>query len=87
MKTQPWKRVEPTLSTTISYRTIVAKHFVHPDGRMLEFGTLYPEGHESAATIALTPNGKVLIFRQFRPGPEMIMDELPGGVIEPGSTP
>jgi ADP-ribose pyrophosphatase len=78
-----WKRIEPTKVTNVGYQTIVTKTFVLPDGRSEQFSTYLPERHADVATIAITPDGTVLVFRQFRPGPEQFMDELPGGGAEP----
>jgi len=40
-----------------------------------------------AATIALTPDNKVVIVRQYRPGPEKIFEELPGGFVDGDESP
>lgn len=45
------------------------------------------DGWAAACAIALTPDNKVIIARQFRPGPEKIFDELPGGIVDQGETP
>lgn len=45
------------------------------------------EGSAAAAVIALTPENKVVVARQFRAGPNKIMDELPGGHVEKGEDP
>ena len=83
----PWRRIDPTTVTKVSYRTLVEKSFVLPDGKVHSYTTLQPEGGRSCAVIALTPDGQVIIARQFRPGPERIMDEIPGGGVEPGEDP
>jgi len=79
---QPWKRIEPTIKHKIGYRNLVTKTFVHPDGRTMEYTTINAEHSHCIATIALTPDNKVIVARQFRPGPEKILDELPGGGVE-----
>ena len=79
-----WKRIEPTTVEKISYKTIVTKTFELPDGRRETFGTFNREGWNGVAIIALTRENKVLSFRQFRPGPEKLMDEIPGGGVEEG---
>ena len=40
-----------------------------------------------AATIALTTDNTVVIVRQFRPGPEKIFEELPGGFVDGDESP
>ncbi len=84
--TLEWKRVEPTTVEQVGYRTMVRKHFTLPDGSMHEFVTKGKEGSHSQAIIAITMDGHVVLAKQFRPGPEKIMYELPGGGIESGET-
>ena len=78
-----WKRLPDTQETKVSWRTVVTKHFEMPNGATEEYGTLHPEGTKFVALIGLTPDKKVVIARQFRPGPECIMHEIPGGAMEP----
>ncbi|HSX07835.1 MAG TPA: NUDIX hydrolase [Candidatus Saccharimonadales bacterium] len=79
-----WQRVEPTTTQKVGYRTIVEKTFVQPDGQRFTATTVNAEGLETVAVLALTPDNKVIIARQFRAGPEIIMDELPGGFVDKG---
>jgi ADP-ribose pyrophosphatase len=79
---KPWKRIEPTTITKVGRRTVVTKTFLKPNGRKATAYTLYDEGQHFAAVVALTPENKVIIARQFRFGPEKIMDDLPGGALE-----
>ena len=83
---EPWKRIEPTKVDKIAYRTVVTKTFVMPNGQTAEFGTIWPEGQEFVAVIALTPNKQVIVGRMFRVGPEIVMDEIPGGYVDAGET-
>lgn len=79
-----WERIEPTGVKKVGWRKITSKTFVMPDGRKAVFDTLHPDGQEFASIIALTPDNKVVIARQFRPGPEKIMEDLPGGFVDAG---
>lgn len=79
-----WKRIESTEVHKVGWRTIVTKHFVAPDGKELVFDTIDVEGREFVAVVALTDDNKVIVARQFRPGPEKIFDELPGGFVDKG---
>jgi len=88
MKVQPWKRVEPTVVTKIDYRHMVVKSFMVPGNpKPVTRATMLHEGATFAGVIALTPDNQVIIARQFRPGPEKIMEEIPGGGVEPGEDP
>lgn len=75
---QPWKKLSQ-LSQKVGYKVVTAKQFVLPDGQQAEFTTWGKPGVNNVAAIALTPDRKVIVARQFRPGPEKIFDELPGG--------
>lgn len=81
-----WKRIDPTTIQKVGYRTVVTKTFVMPNGQTAAFDTLLPEGQEFVNVLALTSDLKVVIARQFRFGPELIMDELPGGFVDAGET-
>lgn len=87
MSLQPWKRIDPTKVTKVGWRKITTKSFMMPNGSLVEFDTLHPDGQEFAGIIGLTKDNQVVIARQFRPGPEKIMDELPGGFVDDGETP
>ncbi|WP_159056255.1 NUDIX hydrolase [Streptomyces sp. DSM 15324] len=45
------------------------------------------EDRPSVAVLALTTTGETLVTRQFRPGPEQLVYELPGGYLDDGETP
>ncbi len=53
-----------------------------PDGSTADWDIF--GGHRSVAVVAITPGGEVVLARQFRPGPGMVLNELPGGYVEDG---
>lgn len=67
----------------VGYKRVTLKDFRLPDGTVAEF-TTWGTKTDNVAVIALTTSGKVVVARQFRPGPEAILDELPGGAVEAG---
>ena len=75
---KPWQLLTSTPQKA-GYKTIVIKDYLLPDGKEHEFTTLGEIGAQNVATIAITPDRRVVVARQFRPGPEKIFDELPGG--------
>lgn len=83
-KTIPWEKLKET-PYKAGYRRMINKEFKLPNGKIADFD-IKGEG-EAAAVLAITLENKVLIARQFRPGPEMIIDELPGGAIDKGEDP
>lgn len=84
---QPWKRIEPTVTAKIGYRTVVTKLFQFDDGSVHDFQTFDKEGQQYAGVIALTPDNQVLVIEQFRAGPEKVFMEIPGGFVDDGETP
>lgn len=67
------------------YRKILRRSFTLPNGTSADFDVLLANG--GAAVLALTEDNKIICFRQFRPGPEELLCELPGGGIEDGEDP
>lgn len=43
--------------------------------------------HNSIACLALTQDQQVILAKQFRPGPQKVLLELPGGGLKPGESP
>lgn len=82
-----WRRIEPTKELTVNWRTIVSKTFIDPSGVVQVFGTLFKENTKSAAIIAITEDNKVVIARQYRQGPERVLDEIPGGMVDDNEDP
>ncbi|PIZ95494.1 MAG: hypothetical protein COX80_04340 [Candidatus Magasanikbacteria bacterium CG_4_10_14_0_2_um_filter_33_14] len=75
----PWKKIkEESLRT--GYRKLLKKTFELPDGKTAEFDIK----HEGPAVciLAITKNNKVVLTKQFRPGPEKILLEMPGGGVD-----
>lgn len=82
-----WQRIEPTKVLYKGWRTIIEKTFIRNDGKEVTIETGDSEGVEAAAVIALTADNQVVIVRQFRGGPEKIMNEIPGGLVDSGESP
>lgn len=83
-----WQRTDDGKTITkAGFRTITHKTLTMNNGKTINADIVSNLGDEAACIIALTPQGKVVIARQFRCGPELIMDELPGGMVDPGETP
>lgn len=82
-----WKRIEPTATTKVGWRTITSKTFEMVNGETTTFDTFHKDGQEFACVIALTPEKKVIIAREYCPGPEAYMCELPGGFVDADESP
>ena len=88
MAVYPWIKIreEPV---RVGYRKIKRCLFQFPDGRQ-DIYDLMDEGRV-VCVLALTPDRPaptaVILARQYRPGPDEILLELPGGGVEAGETP
>jgi ADP-ribose pyrophosphatase len=67
------------------YRRVVSKRFEQPGGEVVEYEI--KDEDDMVAVLALTDAREVVLVRQFRPGPEAILLELPAGVVDPGTDP
>ena len=78
-----WKKIkeEPFKA---GFRKIIKRTFQLPDNRIVSFDIKHER--PAACVLALTEDNKVILTKQFRPGPERILLELPGGSVEAGET-
>jgi ADP-ribose pyrophosphatase len=79
--TKPWQVLSETILKAGVYRKVKDVLFRLPTGMEKTF-TIKLEGRVGCV-LALTKDKKVILARQFRPGPMEILDELPGGGFEP----
>ncbi|MGA5817153.1 NUDIX hydrolase [Kitasatospora sp. NPDC094028] len=80
--TAPWREIERTTVFSKFGRSVDRVEFELPDGRKEEF---YLKSERPAgAVLALTSDRQVILARQYRPGPDQVLYELPGGFLEPG---
>ena len=61
---------------------VSAREYRLPDGTRAEWDIFGPE--KVVAILAITGTNEVVLARQYRPGPDAILDEMPGGLVEPG---
>jgi ADP-ribose pyrophosphatase len=80
----PWTKISEKLIKD-GFRKICQKTFILPNGTCQDF-EIKKEG-EAVCALALTPDNKVILAQQFRPGPEKVLLELPGGVVNSGEEP
>jgi ADP-ribose pyrophosphatase len=84
-KVKKWKVLSRKTVFQKYSREIEKVIFELPDGTKSDF-YIKKEG-PAICVLALTKNKKVILARQFRPGPDKIVLELPGGRAEKGETP
>ena len=78
---EPW----PRLDEEVVYqgdRTMARRRYRQPDGRETTFDITL---HGSVVSVlAFDDGGQVILARQFRPGPERVLFDLPSGYVEEG---
>jgi|SRR3989339_325876 len=79
-----WKKVkeEPFKA---GFRKLIKKTFQLPNNKIVDFD-IKQEG-PAVCVLALTKDNNVILAKQFRPGPEKILLELPGGLIDQKESP
>ncbi len=80
-----WQRVGEDEVIYDGWLKIHRRTYRLPDGRTVEWDM--HAGGPTVAVLALTPQGRLVMVRQFRPGPDRVVLTLPGGMIDPGETP
>ncbi len=81
---RPWEKLSERLSYD-GFRKILTRRFRLPDGREADFDVF--RSADTVAVLALTEEDEVLLVREYRPGPEELLYELPGGIVDEGETP
>lgn len=82
-----WEKASESREEKVGWRKLTHKSFILPDGKTSAYTTYGGIDDQAAGVIAITADNKIVIAEQFRPGPEMIMQEIPGGNVEQGETP
>lgn len=80
-----WRRVGQDVVVHDGWITVSKRTYALPDGRVAEWQMV--GSGEAVGVLALTPSGQVVCVRQFRPGPDKVVLNIPGGVVDPGETP
>jgi ADP-ribose pyrophosphatase len=79
-----WEKLNET-PIKAGWRSMLDREFRLPDGRTDTY-TVKAE-RETVCILALTPGREVILAKQYRPGPEQVVAELPGGGLEAGEAP
>ncbi|TCO50087.1 ADP-ribose pyrophosphatase [Kribbella antiqua] len=73
------------------FLTVNLRRYRLPDGREVEwdvFGPKSADGITSGITVLpITPEGRIVTIRMFRAGPDRVVTNLPGGLVEAGEDP
>lgn len=80
-----WVRVSEDQVVYDGWLRIRRRTYRLPDGRTVEWDM--HAGGPTVAVLARTPEGRLVMVRQFRPGPDRVVLTLPGGMMDAGETP
>ena len=67
------------------YQNIWKQHYIMPNGQPKSFEVKHLA--ETAVILPLTPDHQVVCVSQYRPGPDMVLTELPAGFVDNGEAP
>lgn len=77
-----WHQVGEDEVVHDGWLTVLRRRYRLPDGRLADWemsGT-----PRTVAVLALTPQDRLVMVRQFRPGPGRVVLSLPGGLVDDG---
>lgn len=84
-KIKKWDELSRKIIFEKYSRKIEKVIFRLPDGNESDF--YIKEEGPATGILAITKEKKVILVKQFRPGPKEILNEIPGGYIDKGETP
>jgi ADP-ribose pyrophosphatase len=85
MSIESWPILSERKIQIVPHRKVIVRNYLLPNGREAEIA-IKDEG-TSVTIFAVTPCKKVIMCRQYRPGPDLVLDELPAGRVDPGENP
>ncbi|WP_328993809.1 NUDIX hydrolase [Kribbella sp. NBC_01245] len=96
MSNNPIDRIDPIAWELVDERpaydgflSVKVRRYRLPDGRECDWDVFGPEAGTGAGVtvLPLTPDGRIVTVRMFRAGPDQVVTNLPGGLIDPGEEP
>lgn len=84
-KVTEWKEVSRKEAYKKYSRKIEEVIFELPDGKKSDY-YIKKEGPASCV-LAITKDNQVILAKQYRPGPKAVLQELPGGYVDPNEDP
>lgn len=79
-----WEKIDEKLIKD-GFRKVCLKTFILPNGVTQDFEI--KKEREGVCILPITRNNNVVLAKQFRPGPEKVFLELPGGGMDKNETP
>lgn len=84
MNNQDWQKLD-SKEVYKGYRNIVRTNFRMPNGKIIDYDVV--SEHDAVCVLAITKDRQVVLAKQFRPGQERLLLELPGGGRKPSEEP
>jgi ADP-ribose pyrophosphatase len=81
---EPWRKLGEDVVFD-GHRTILRRRFALPDGDEVDYDVKVEP--DVVAVVAVTPDQRVVLVREYRAGPEELLLELPGGALDPNEHP
>jgi ADP-ribose pyrophosphatase len=79
-----WRRIGEDLLVHDGWLRVVRRRYAMPNGEESDWELLGK--FTSVSVLALTPGDDLVMVRQFRPGPDALMLNLPGGLVDDGES-
>lgn len=83
---RPWRRVDEKVVANYRIFGIADETYARPDGAG-QFGFYVILSPDWVNVVPVTPEGKVVLIRQWRAGSDHVEIEVPGGLVDPGEDP
>jgi ADP-ribose pyrophosphatase len=81
-RAEPWELLAERPRTD-GWLPVTTRTYRMPDGSLSEWD-IHTIGFTTVGVLALTDDDRVVLARQFRPGPAAVLLDLPGGIVDPG---
>jgi 8-oxo-dGTP pyrophosphatase MutT (NUDIX family) len=80
-----WTRIREEVADDYRIFRVTRAIFRKPDGRDFDFFLI--RSPDWVNVVPLTPEGRVVLIRQWRAGTDRLVIEVPGGMVDPGEDP
>lgn len=80
-----WKKVKEEKYQVNPHRRMLKRKFIFPDETEADYDIL--DIGTTASVVAFTKANKIVLIKIFRPGPEKVLAEIPGGFVDEGEKP
>ena len=83
---ESWRRIDEKVIADYRIFQITEETYARPDGAG-QFGFYVMLSVDWVNVVPVTPEGKVVLIRQWRAGSDEVAIEVPGGMVDPGEDP